>query len=343
MLSSSSLDPANETVHGSTEKRVSDIASDGTRDARNPAIDFASYVLSERPNVKWDDVAGLDAAKDALKAAAIQPPPKGILLYGPPGTGRSLLAKAVAAEGNCMLFAVSASHLVAGWRYPEASLVTQLFAMARANKPTVIFIDDVDQLWGTRRGQSEATRRLKIEFLAQMNAVKDDNTGILVLGASNVPWELDNDIGHWFEKRIYTPLPDAEARTRILQMNVGDMLHQLTEDDFYEIGSMADGYTGADIVTVVRDALMRPVRHILDATHFKPVDIDGKAKWTPCLPSDPAAVSKNWQDIEGEEMLDPPLRMADFVLAIQDTRPSVTKDDAKRYEAWTNRSGSGGA
>ena len=164
-------------------------------------------ILSDKPNVKWDDVAGLEGAKDALKEAVILPikfphlftgkrtPWKGILLYGPPGTGKSYLAKAVATEANSTFFSVSSSDLVSKWMGESERLVKTLFQMARENKPAIIFIDEVDSLCGTRgEGESEASRRIKTEFLVQMNGVGHDDTGVLVLGATNIPWQLDNAI-----------------------------------------------------------------------------------------------------------------------------------------------------
>ncbi|KAH7104695.1 katanin p60 ATPase domain-containing protein [Auriculariales sp. MPI-PUGE-AT-0066] len=325
-------------------------------DVKKLRAGLSNAILEEKPNVKWDDVAGLEAAKDALKEAVILPikfphlftgkrvPWKGILLYGPPGTGKSFLAKAVATESNSTFFSVSSSDLVSKWMGESERLVKQLFQMARERKPAIIFIDEVDSLCGTRgEGESEASRRIKTEFLVQMNGVGNDDTGILVLGATNIPWQLDGAIKRRFERRIFIPLPGPEARKRMFELNVGTTPHELTHQDFRDLGIMTENYSGSDIAIVVRDALMQPVRKVISATHFSPVTVDGSEKWEPCSPGHPHAVEKTYMDVGSDELSEPPLRMADFVRAVQNARPTVTQDDVRRHEQWTNDSGNDGA
>jgi len=308
--------------------------------------------------VKWDDVAGLEGAKDSLKEAVILPikfphlftgkrtPWRGILLYGPPGTGKSYLAKAVATEANSTFFSVSSSDLVSKWMGESERLVKQLFEMARENKPAIIFIDEVDSLCGTRgEGESEASRRIKTEFLVQMNGVGHDDTGVLVLGATNIPWQLDNAIKRRFEKRIYIPLPGPEARKRMFELNVGTTPCELDHKDYRALADMTDGYSGSDIAIVVRDALMMPIRKVLSATHFKQVETSMDSpvlKWTPCSPGDPDAVEKSWTDVASDELLEPALRLNDFVKAVGAVRPTVSEEDIKKHIHWTNDSGNSG-
>ncbi|PAA56458.1 hypothetical protein BOX15_Mlig006415g2 [Macrostomum lignano] len=178
-------------------------------------------IVVEKPNVSWNDVAGLDTAKEALKEAVILPikfphlftgkrtPWRGILLFGPPGTGKSYLAKAVATEANNSTFlSVSSSDLVSKWLGESEKLVKSLFELARDNKPSIIFIDEIDSLCSSRsENESESARRIKTEFLVQMQGVGNNTDGVLVLAATNIPWVLDSAIRRRFEKRIYIPCP----------------------------------------------------------------------------------------------------------------------------------------
>lgn len=191
------------------------------------------------------------------------------MLYGPPGTGKSYLAKACATEADGTFFSVSSSDLVSKWLGESERLVKKLFEMARESKPAIIFIDEIDSLCGSRsEGENETSRRIKTEFLVQMQGVGSDNDGILVLGATNVPWELDPAVRRRFERRIYIPLPDIHARAAMFKIRLGKTPHCLTEEDFMELGKASEGYSGSDITIVVKEAMMMPVRKCQTATKF---------------------------------------------------------------------------
>jgi len=316
---------------------------------------LSSAILQEKPNVKWEDIAGLEGAKEALKEAVILPikfphlftgkrtPWRGILLYGPPGTGKSYLAKAVATEAASTFFSISSSDLVSKWMGESEKLVKQLFTMARENKPAIIFIDEIDSLCGSRGdGESEASRRIKTEFLVQMQGVGNDSTGVLVLGATNLPWGLDSAIRRRFEKRIYIPVPEAPARAQMFKLNVGSTPCSLSAEEYKKLGETSEGFTGSDIYVVVRDALMQPVRKVQTATHFKRVNVSGQNMWTPCSPGDPQAVEKNWMDVDGHELLEPELTFADFMRSLQKARPSVSENDIKEHRKFTEDFGQEG-
>eukprot|EP00052_Salpingoeca_macrocollata_P004697 m.42995 g.42995 ORF g.42995 m.42995 type:complete len:435 (-) comp14392_c0_seq1:298-1602(-) len=320
-----------------------------------------SAVVVEKPNVKWSDVAGLAGAKEALQEAVILPmrlphlftgkrkPWRGILLYGPPGTGKSYLAKAVATEaGGAYFISVSSSDLVSKWQGQSERLVKALFELARENKPCIIFIDEVDSLCGARSdGESESSRRIKTEFLVQMQGVGKDMDGVLVLGATNIPWALDSAIRRRFERRIYIPLPDEVARHRLFELAVGNTPHSLTKEDFYTLAKKTEGYSGADIGVLVRDALMEAVRKVQQATHFCQIQAPSredpsitKVYWTPCAPRAPGAVEKSWMDVTPDELLEPKTNLTDMMRALAGTKPTVNQADLKQQEEFTKDFGS---
>ncbi|KAK6197441.1 P-loop containing nucleoside triphosphate hydrolase protein [Scheffersomyces amazonensis] len=345
------------STNGSTKAKKDGAGGDeDDADTKKLRGALAGAILSEKPNVKWSDIAGLESAKEALKEAVILPvkfpqlfvgnrkPTSGILLYGPPGTGKSYLAKAVATEANSTFFSVSSSDLVSKWMGESERLVKQLFTMARENKPSIIFIDEVDALCGPRgEGESEASRRIKTELLVQMNGVGNDSAGVLVLGATNIPWQLDAAIRRRFERRIYISLPDVEARTRMFELNIGEVPCECTNQDYKLLAEMTDGYSGHDVAVAVRDALMEPIRKIQQATHFKTVqDDDGSEKLTPCSPGDEGAKEINWMDIETDELKEPPLTIKDFIKAIKNNRPTVNAADIQNHVKFTDDFGQEG-
>ncbi|KAJ5141439.1 Vacuolar protein sorting-associated protein 4 [Penicillium atrosanguineum] len=297
-------------------------------------------ILSDKPNVKWEDVAGLENAKEALKEAVILPikfphlftgkrqPWKGILLYGPPRT----------------FFSVSSSDLVSKWMGESERLVKQLFNMARENKPAIIFIDEVDALCGPRgEGESEASRRIKTELLVQMDGVGKDSKGVLILGATNIPWQLDAAIRRRFQRRVHISLPDFNARMKMFMLAVGATPCQMTQTDYRSLAEMSEGYSGSDISIAVQDALMQPIRKIQTATHYKKVTHEGTEKLTPCSPGDAGATEMNWLDVEAEQLLEPPLVLKDFIKAVRNSRPTVSHEDLTRNSEWTKEFGSEGA
>lgn len=149
-----------------------------------------------------------------------------------------------------------------------------MFNMARENKPAIIFIDEIDALCGPRgEAESEASRRIKTELLVQMDGVGNDTQGVLILGATNIPWQLDMAIRRRFQRRVHISLPDTAARMKMFMLNVGTTPCELTSADYRTLAEMTEGYSGSDISIAVQDALMQPVRKIQSATHYKKVRI----------------------------------------------------------------------
>uniref|UniRef100_A0A669QVP3 vesicle-fusing ATPase n=3 Tax=Phasianinae TaxID=9072 RepID=A0A669QVP3_PHACC len=321
-------------------------------------------IMMEKPNVRWSDVAGLEGAKEALKEAVILPikfphlftgkrtPWRGILLFGPPGTGKSYLAKAVATEANnSTFFSVSSSDLMSKWLGESEKLVKNLFELARQHKPSIIFIDEVDSLCGSRNeNESEAARRIKTEFLVQMQGVGNSSDGILVLGATNIPWVLDSAIRRRFEKRIYIPLPEEAARAQMFKLHLGNTPHSLTDADIHELARKTDGYSGADISIIVRDALMQPVRKVQSATHFKKVCGPSRTNpnllvddlLMPCSPGDPGATEMTWMEVPSDKLMEPIVCMSDMLRSLATTRPTVNTEDLLKVKKFTEDFGQEG-
>ena len=209
----------------------------------------------------------------------------------------------------------------------------------------------VDSLCSARSdSENDATRRIKTEFLVQMQGVGVDNDGILVLGATNIPWNLDAAIRRRFEKRIYIPLPEEAARRRMFEIHIGDTPNQLSVRDNQQLAHKTDGYSGADIGIVVREALMMPIRKVQTATHFKlvsgPSPTDPNTIMndllTPCGPRDPGAREMSWMDVPGDKLMEPRVQVSDFLRSLENTRPTVNADDLKRFEDFTRDFGQEG-
>ena len=339
----------------SKTKKIANKEGGGGEDDEDAKLkeQLSGTLITEMPNVKWDDVAGLEKAKQALKEAVILPiqypqlfegkrqPWKGILLYGPPGTGKSYLAKAAATETKGRFFSISAANIVSKYMGESERLIKALFELARKNKPAVIFIDEIDSVLSARtEGENEATRRLKTEFLIQMQGVGKDDRGILVLGATNIPWGLDPAVRRRFQKKIYISLPDSKARKLMLKLNLGDTYNDLTDEQFGILGDLTEGYSGSDIYNLTQDAIYGPLRKCQKAMYFKHL---GKSHIVPCSPSDKGAFKMKINDIPNpESLIAPVVTFEDFILSLQKMKPTVSKKDLEKQEQFTKEFGSEG-
>ncbi|XP_052698276.1 katanin p60 ATPase-containing subunit A-like 2 isoform X2 [Crassostrea angulata] len=246
-------------------------------------------IYSENPNVKWDDIIGLEEAKRLSKEAVVYPikypqlfkgilsPWKGLLLYGPPGTGKTLLAKAIATECQTTFFNISASSIVSKWRGDSEKLVRVLFEMARFYAPSTIFLDELEAIMSQRgsqggSGEHEGSRRMKTELLVQMDGLSKTDDLVFLLAASNLPWELDQAMLRRLEKRIIVDLPTYEARKAMFKHHLPTVvvpkeggLELLSNLDYDLLATKTEGYSGSDLRLVCKEAAMRPVRKIFDA------------------------------------------------------------------------------
>ena len=220
-------------------------------------------------------------------------------------------------------------------------LAIRLFVMAQSKKPAIIFIDEVESL--------DKLPEFKTEFFAQMQ--RSDNDGLTVLGATNIPWSLDSATRRRFEKRIYIPLPEADARLHMFQIHIGTMKTLLTDQDYQTLAQKTEGYSGADIGVLVREAAMMPIRKIQTATHFKVVSgpspndpsVMRNDLLVPCKPGDPGATEMSYTNIAEDNLMEPPVTIEDFLQAITKAQRTIfTSGDLKLFEDWTKQFGQEG-
>ncbi|XP_066275919.1 fidgetin-like protein 1 isoform X1 [Branchiostoma lanceolatum] len=285
-----------------------------------------SEIMDHGPPVSWDDIAGLEFAKATIKEIVIWPmlrpdifkglrgPPKGLLLFGPPGTGKTLIGKCIASQSGATFFSISASSLTSKWVGEGEKLVRALFAVARCHQPAVVFIDEIDSLLSSRaEGEHDASRRIKTEFLVQFDGVGTNSEDrILIIGATNRPQEIDEAARRRLVKRLYIPLPDYPARCQIVHSLMSTQNHSLTEDDVSIICQRAEGYSGADMANLCREAALGPIRSIQGS------DI---------------------QNITPDQVR--PILFRDCEEAFRHIRPSVTQKDLDLYVEWNKQFGSG--
>ena len=207
--------------------------------ASNPMVSvIENEILDRNPNVQWSDVAALEEAKRVLNEAIVLPmlipeffatiePPKGVLLFGPPGTGKTMLARAIATCTKTTFFNISAASIMGKFVGESEKMVRTLFQVARRDAPSTIFFDEIDSVMTKRGGASEheASRRVKTELLQNIDGIVSNNSGdpaqnVIVLATVNAPWLLDEAIIRRLEKRIYIPLPNATARLELFKISL---------------------------------------------------------------------------------------------------------------------------
>lgn len=242
----------------------------------------------------WDDIAGLESVKQVLREAAILPlerpdlfrgclrAPRNVLLFGPPGTGKTMLIRAVANHTNSTLFVCTAATLVSKWMGEAEKIVQALFAVAslydvtssQGQQSSLIFFDEVDALLSSRKGdggEHEASRRLKTEIMVQMDGLKTDSSDkkqVLVLACTNCPWDVDSAVLRRFPRRVYVPLPDAEARRGLLlhllqkERDTGGSPHDLSKRQVTQLVQRTEGFSCADLVALASEAAFGPLRSV---------------------------------------------------------------------------------
>ncbi|KAM9317451.1 spastin [Gastrophryne carolinensis] len=315
--------PNNKPTTPTTGLRKKDM-----KNLKNVDSNLANLILNEivdsGPSVKFADVAGQELAKQALQEIVILPsirpelftglraPARGLLLFGPPGNGKTMLAKAVAAESNATFFNISAASLTSKYVGEGEKLVRALFSVARELQPSIIFIDEVDSLLCERReGEHDASRRLKTEFLIEFDGVQsagDDR--VLVMGATNRPQELDEAVLRRFTKRVYVSLPNEETRLLLLQNLLSKQGNPLTQKELTQLARLTEGYSGSDITALAKDAALGPIREL------KPEQV------------------KNMSASEMRNM-----KYSDFLTSLKKIKCSVSASTLESYIRWNKEFG----
>lgn len=280
------------------------------------------FIVVNKPNVRFEDVVGLDEAKQAIIESIVYPYKRpdlfpfgwhrGILLYGPPGCGKTLLVSAVVNEIDCVFMYVNAASLMSKWLGESEKKVSAIFSYARSvgkTKPVVIFIDEADDLLGVYEHEIGGEVRVRNQFLQEFDGLleKGEKYFVYVIAATNKPWKLDIGFLRRFQRRIYVPPPDVKMR-RYLFEYYSRSLKLSSDVDFDRLAEMTEGYSASDIRDIVLEAYLRTVREL-----FKSGRINDNPR---------------------------PINMEDFAEIIKKRKPSISKELIKKYEEWATKYGS---
>ena len=274
----------------------------------------------EKPNVHWGEVAGLEDAKKAIKEVIVYPVKRpdlfplgwsrGLLLFGPPGCGKTLLAAAVATEIDAQFIQIDPANIMSKWLGAAEQNVAKIFGGARrtaiGGKPVIIFIDEVDSILGVHTNEVGGEVRMRNQFLKEMDGLQDKgkNYHLYVVAATNKPWDLDWAFIRRFQKRVMVPLPDYATRLQMFEINSSQL--ELTPDvDFHVLTQMTDTYSGSDIKDICQVVRQEVIRELFES---------GAAENTTAKPR--------------------PLSMNDFKRSISNRKPSVSKEMMKEYDKW---------
>jgi len=288
---------------------------------------FEELVMKEKPNISWKEVIGLDDAKGALRESIVYPTkrpdlfplgwPRGLLLYGPPGCGKTILAAATASEIDGYFVNVDAASMMSKWLGEAEQNVAKLFKMAhslneREGKPVILFIDEVDSLLGTRNSEVGGEIRTKNQFLSEMDGVngKGKDIKLYVIGATNKPWSLDWPFLRRFQKRIYVSLPTLEARENLFNLYTAPLKKDIRVKT-NELAKLFEGYSASDIKDICQAGQLKVVHELFDSPEYR-------------------------EPVEGRAPLQPKsLTMADFRLIKTQRTPSVSMEMIRAYYKWS--------
>jgi len=277
-------------------------------------------VVTEKPKVNWEEVIGLETAKKAVKEAIVYPVqrpdlfplgwPRGILLFGPPGCGKTLLAAAVATEIDANFYSIDAASIMSKWLGEGEQNVAKLFGSARKSanegKPAIVFVDELDSLMGQHSNEVGGEVRVRNQFLKEMDGIVDKGKAlhVYVIGATNKPWDLDWAFIRRFQKRILVPLADNTTRLSMLKLYSSN-LQVDTDVDLQELARLSEGFSGSDIRDVCQSAQLSLIGEFFESG--KAMDKEAKPR---------------------------ALTMADFRQILEERKPSVSLDMLSMYNRW---------
>ena len=304
----------NNNINTNNNNQKKDDKSIVTKDLRDKIL---SEIVESKPDVKFDDVVGLVEAKQILKEIIIIPnlrpdlftglrsPPRGLLLFGPPGTGKTMIAKAVATECKCTFFSISASSLTSKYLGESEKLVRALFQLAYEMQPSVVFIDEIESILSKRKeDENDAMKRLKTEFLIQFDGVgSSEENRVLIIGATNRPFDLDPAVIRRLPKRVYVgPFNDEEKKGFIKKIITQNKCN-ISDEEFMKIAKMCNNYSNSDLKELCREAAYEPLRELNSSSLKKVSELR-------------------------------PITFDDFNKAIRKVRGTLTEGILKQLEKW---------